>query len=473
MPNSSISLKQQQKQQLKLSPQQIQTLALLPLTADELDKRIEEEIDQNPLLEQSSEKAQEGVNEEGVYENEAHHLYRSRPDFDINESLEINIADVESIRENLCSQIETLHLQQEDCQIAKFIVGSVSDSGFLESDLYIIKSDLYLNEQINADIERIDSIRHKVMSLDPMGVGSMSVVEFLILQLDTLVNNEHTQLAKRILREKQNELANKREDAIIRSLGVSHEAFESALKTIRQLSMSPIVAAPSVSESDNGYIKPEFILRDREGKLILEKIESRMRIPRLSQQNKRILDSLSNKPFLTPKEKEEKDKLQEMYDKALRFIQSLQDRQKRLYNTVKTIVDMQAEYFISGDKEKIRPMKLEDIAIATSQDISTISRIVSQKYIDTSFGILSLRKLFSGAIATVDNKMVSAIAVCSVLNEIINSENPQHPYSDEELTKILQKRFVISRRTVAKYRDALKIKSSHERKRKISTSNEI
>lgn len=465
MPNSKTALKQQQKQQLKLSPQQIQTFTLLPLTSEELEKRIEEEIDQNPLLE---DQPKETSMADDIAERSADvtkSVYRPSQFEDLGGDYDTFIAGRESIQDSLCYQIDALQLSKEDCRIAKFIVGSVNDLGFLQNDLYIIKSDLYLNENINAEISHIESIRKKVMGLDPMGVGSISAAEFLILQLDTLPKDENVLLAKRILKEWETQLADKQEDAIIRGLNISGEAFAKAMKTIRHLSISPIAPGTFQTSSDEGYIRPEFRLVETDGKLVLEKINDNIRIPHLRKENVKILDELSKKPFLTPREKQEKEKLQEMHDKAVRFIQSLQERQVRLYKTVKTIVEMQKEYFLSGDKEKIKPMKLEDIANSTSQDISTVSRIVSQKYIDTSLGIICLRKLFSGGIATVDNRTVSSIAVCSVLSDIIKDEDPKKPLSDEELTKILQKRFIISRRTVAKYRDSLNIKSSHERKR--------
>jgi RNA polymerase sigma-54 factor len=473
--------------QQKLSPQQIQFIKLLQVPTAELESRIEEELEQNPALEEGSDEEPEPAQEE--FEGENNEQEDRNEDLDIKDYLgdddfsgyksqsdggtgddeddrEMPIPTSSTLHEQLMTQLGYLGLDERQHVIGSQLIGSIESDGYIRRELEAIVNDLAFSQGIDTAVEEVESILKKIQSFDPAGIAARNLQECLLLQLDRLDDGHDIDVivAKKILNECFEEFTKKHYDKITKKLGTDDDDYvRDAVDLIIHLNPKP--GGGSTGVAKNQYIIPDFILTNNNGKLELT-LNSRnapeLRISRSYSEMFRAYDK-SNKR--DKKLKEAVTFVKQKLDAAKWFIDAIKQRQQTLLRTMKAIVDFQYDFFLEGDETKLRPMILKDIAQMINMDISTVSRVASSKAIQTDFGIYPLKYFFSEGIATDSGEEVSSREVKQIIKDIIESENKNKPYSDDKLEKILnEKGYNIARRTVAKYREQLNIPVARLRK---------
>lgn len=473
-------LRLQQKLLQKLSPQQILLMKLLQIPSIGLDQRIKQEIEENPALEDDS----PDNLEESISEKEEGSEKENDDEFDITDYVdEDEIPDYKTRSNNyaeddkktipfaagltfhelLTDQIDHQGFSEKQIEIAKTIIGNIDDSGYLERDVEAMVDDLAFTQNITVTTKEILEVLSVIQSFDPIGVGARNLQECLLIQLkrkDT--DNESVALAIKIIDKHFDAFAKRHYDKIIKKVQIEEEQLKQAIDEILKLNPKP---GNSLSETTkiNHYIIPDFVISNNENELELELNSRNAPELRLSKTYKDMLTSYS-----VNQNKKNKDAfmfVKQKVDSAKWFIDAIKQRQHTLYITMKTIMDYQYAYFLSGEEVDLRPMILKDIAEKVGLDISTISRVANSKYVQTPFGTILLKKLFSESLKTDSGVDVSTIEVKKILSNSIEAEDKTKPVTDEQLTEIMkEKGYVIARRTVAKYREQLNIPVARLRK---------
>ena len=450
----------------KLSPLQIQTIKLIELPAQELEAEVRRALEENPVLEEdhSSEekepaaKKEVSLDEYGRDDTPSWKLYTRNwgPD----EKPEYNTFSVkESFTQSLQDQLGYLPLDERRMQVANYIICSLEGSGYLRTDLTKLVDDMAFRAGIETTDEEAEEILKMIQGFDPAGVGARNLRECLLLQLRRMDDKPSVQNAIRILEDCYDEFSNKHWDRLRSKMNIPEEDLEKALKRISRLNPSPGGAADDQYLDQAQQIVPDFILRfdnDEESKLSFEM--PRMKIPelKLSRRYERMLES---------GDKDTVEFVRSKFNSAKWFIEAIKQRYNTLSRTMQAIIDFQKDYFMSGDEADLRPMVLKDIAEMTGFDISTISRVVNSKYIETYFGTFRLKDFFSEGIVDQSGEERSTREIKKALQEIVDSEDKHHPYADDRLATLLQEKgFNIARRTIAKYREQLSIPTARLRK---------
>ncbi len=478
-------LKQRLQQKLlqKLSPQQIQMIKLLEIPTMQLHQRIKKELEENPALEEGaeydSEQADEGVNEEkeleefsledyleGQDDTPAYKLRTNNYSKD-DERKEIPFSMGATFHESLITQLGLRVLSDFEKKLAEYIIGNIDDDGYLRRDLEAIVDDLAFALNIETSLEQLKKVLEVIQDFDPPGVGATNLQECLLIQIRKRdQENETLVLAEKILEEFFTEFTRKHYDKIIAKLNITEEELKAALDEILRLNPKPGGTYSDPRDQSNRAIIPDFILENRDGNLEVSLYERNVPDLKVSRTYAEMLDSLARKKAKRNRQdKETITFVRQKLDSARWFIDAIRQRQTTLLITMEAILEYQHEYFLDGDEKKLKPMILKDIADLTGLDISTISRVANSKYIQTDFGILSLKSFFSEAMQTTSGEEVSAREVKSILEEAISGEDKKKPLTDERLTTILQEKgYQIARRTVAKYREQLDIPVARLRK---------
>ena len=429
----------QQNQQLKLSPQQIQFLSLLQIPIVSLEKRIEEEIEDNPALEES---------EDENWENEYNSNYRSQQ---IQENNRPVIAErEETLQEFLLKQLPLQNLNEEEFFLATFLIGCLDDNGFLSRDLYAISDDLLFKQNIQISERDLLPILEVVQSLDPSGVGAKNLQECLLIQLKRKKENSSILLAQTILNQQYQSFSTKNFDKIQRELEINEKDLKLAFHEISKLNPKPGGGFTNTQEG-TAYITPDFILENINADLNLRLNTKRNWKIGPSKQYQQMLSELDG-------DKEASEFLKKRLESAQWFVDALKQREFTLLRTMTCILELQNVFFKSGDMKDLKPMKLLDVAQKVKLDISTISRVTNSKYIETPFGTFLLKEFFSEAYSKEDGTKISNKVVKSHLKELLANEDKRKPLTDEQLSELLDKKgYHIARRTVAKYREQLDI----------------
>ena len=430
----------QQNQKLKLSPKQIQFLGLLQIPITSLEHRIEEELEKTPALEEEIvEEEEEGLQQEYNFQK------RHNSDFTLPPIPEKE----QTLYDSLINQILLLSLAEREHNLAKYLIGCLDDNGFLTRDLHIIESDLLLNQDIEASEKELEQILVKIQTLEPIGVGAINLQECLIIQLKA---KEQTKEIKRVIEVLTNyytPFSKKNFEAILRESDMSESMLKKVYVEVEKLNPNPGGAFSNSTEITT-YILPDFSVSYQDGELNLK----------LNKSNNRqvFVNKRYEKMLIESKDKETTDFLKQKIESANWFADAIKQRENTLYNVISAILDFQKEYFISGDEKDLKPMKSMDIAEVVQMDISTISRVSNSKYVETFFGTFLLKDFFSEAYRKDDGTEISTKEIKSKLQEIIEIEDKKRPLTDEQLSELLgQEEYHIARRTVAKYREQLKI----------------
>ncbi len=481
-------LRLSQKLLQKLSPQQILLMKLLQVPSVALDQRIKQEIEENPaLVDAGSDSSDDQVSsDDNSQENDTNDDASNEDEFDITDYVSdddipdyklhsnnypeedkksMPFANTVSFYEMLRSQLVDAGFNDKEHEIAETIIGNIDDSGYLERDIESMVDDLAFSMSINTTNEELEAVLHKIQEFEPAGVGARNLKECLLIQLkrkDTA--DPFIAMAIRILDRYFDAFTKKHYDKILKKLEISEEALKSAIDEILKLNPKP---GNSLSETTkvNHYIIPDFIVSNDEEELILTLNSKNAPELRLSNTYKQMLENYAVSNKKSKKEKEAMQFVKQKIDSAKWFIDAIKQRQHTLFITMQAILNFQYDFFLSGDETKLKPMILKDIADRVNLDISTISRVANSKYVQTAFGTILLKTLFSESLKTDSGEDVSTKEVKKILSNLVEAEEKKKPMTDEQLvTALKDKGYQIARRTVAKYREQLNIPVARLRK---------
>ena len=442
--------KQRLKQEigLNLSPQQIQFMNLLQIPLLSLEKRIEDELESNPVLEETSKDKDKNEDTESSWETTRSHNQNTEEKYStVAREREL------SLQEFLLQQLPMQSLDDDELILAQFIIGCLDDNGFLSRSLLSISDDLLFKLNINISETELIPILKVVQKLEPVGVGARNLKECLILQLKNKTQTESIILAQTVIQHEYTAFANKNYEKLLKKFEVDENQIRQIYKDVEQLNPKPGSSFTNTQEV-NSYITPDFLLEADNDELNVILNNNRSKSLRSSQYYKKMLENLEH-------EKGDKEAIQFLKEKiegAEWFANALIQREQTLLKTMNCIVNIQEKFFKTGDEKLLQPMKLMDISEKIDLDISTISRVTNSKYIETPYGTFLLKEFFSDAYSKEDGTVISNKVIKSHLQDILEYENKKKPYSDEDLSEKLDELgFHIARRTVAKYRDQLGI----------------
>lgn len=483
---ASLSLVQQQKLQTKLSPAQIQLIRMLELPTVDLQKRINEELQENPVLEEGADpneldSVQDELYEEDDYGTEDRYReaeedlrdYGAADDtyepimshggssnYEGSGSREIPYGG-EGLIDYLKSQVYLTKMTKPERHIAKWVLGNIDEDGYLRRTIEQLVDDLAFQESLIVSDEQMADIVAQIKSFDPPGIASADVQECLLTQLKHKEQTEPVALATRILTKYYGEFTKRHYERVQQALGVSEEQFRAAVNEITHLNQSPTNAfTSSAMESHTSAIIPDFEVINYEGKLRVSTLTGDIPSLHVSDDYKQMLNQLDSK-----RDKEAVRFIKNNITSATLFIDAIQKRNETLMKTITAIAHFQKDFFMEGDESLLKPLVLQDIAEATQMDLSTISRACNNKYVQTDFGIFPLKFFFSESLKDTEGTDVSTRAIRQALREIIDAEDKTNPLGDEQIVELLRQRgLIVARRTVAKYRDLMDIPVARMRK---------
>ena len=470
----AISQRQIQTQTQTLSPQQIQMIKLLELPTIMLEQRVKQEIEENIVLEEDDRPMEDDEQEESIsvddyLREDDTPSYKSRiNNFSKDDKQRpVNISEGRSLQEYLMEQLGYRNLSEQDRQVAEFLVGSIDEDGYLRRDLESVGDDIAFTLGIEVPVERLESLLSIIHQLEPAGIGARSLQECLLLQMaQRRMDSPSKRLAHKIITSYFDEFVKKHYEKLMSRLGVDEDTFRDAIDEIKHLSPKPGNLYSEGGIDTTPYIIPDFRLDYHDGHFDLSL--NSYNIPEVKI-NRRYVDMIRNMVSadgtVSESNREAIQFVKSKIDSAKWFISAIKQRHDTLMRTMQEILSFQQEYFKDGDKSKLRPMILKDIADRTGLDVSTISRVVNSKYVQTHFGIILLKSLFSEAMQTESGEIVSSYEIKNLLQQCIDEEDKRHPLTDETLMNILNaKGYCIARRTVAKYREMMDIPVARLRK---------
>lgn len=451
-----LQLRQNQSQ--KLSPQQIQFIKLLQLSNSNIEAEIKKEIEENPALEENEKN--ENID---TVNTENYNYYQKSNNENSNFNREENISNTESFRENLISQLNYQKLDKGENIIANQIIGTLDNDGYLRRDLESIIDDIAFAENIEFKNSDIEKVLLKIQKLEPAGIAARNLEECLILQIDSIEEpNQNQLLAKKIILENFKEFTNKKFDVIYQKYDHPKNIINNAFDYIKTLNPKPSGGLEDSNLTE--FLIPDFIVKKDNNEFIVE-LASGNKPLNINKNYISIYDELKNKKNKDNESKESFDFIKSKLEKAQWFVEALNQRNNTLLKTMNTIVKIQKRFFNDGDENDLKPMILKDIAEIIKMDISTVSRIVKSKNVQTDYGIFPLRYFFSESTIKKGDDLVSSKIVKNYLSDLIENEDKSSPYSDDQLEKILKKEgYDVARRTVAKYREQLNIPVARLRK---------
>jgi RNA polymerase sigma-54 factor len=464
-----LNISLQHKMMMKLSPQQVQYLKMLQLPTLALEQKIKAELEMNPLLEEGMDEETDLQNQEQEtaadeqaeqkteddytiddYMNDDLAGYKAKESFDSEEREELPIADAVPLHHGLSQQFTLLDLDDEEILLGQEIIGNVDEDGYLRREIATIVQDLNLTHGTAITIEKAEQVLKKIQRLDPVGIASRSLQECLTVQLEALkVDPGLKALAHRIVSDFYDDFTMRHFEEIAKKLGITLDELKRVLEVIQHLNPKPGEGQFSAQEN---YIVPDFLITKSDDDFIISLNDKNIPPLRIN----RAYRELMSKRKKNGVSSEAKDFIRQRFEAAKWFISSIHQRRETMLKVMRTIVEKQHEFFETG--EGLRPLIYKDVSEVIGMDISTISRVVNSKYVQTDYGVFPLRHFFSDSISTSSGDEVSNKEVKKKLKQLIDAEDPLHPLSDHKLAEILNKDGLnIARRTVAKYREAMLI----------------
>ena len=471
-----------QKLQQKLSPQQIQLMKLVQLPTQSLEARIKQEIEENPALQEGKEKAEDTFENDASDEREVRESMEEinwddylgdddTPDYKTkannyssdDELYEAPVIVNESFHDSLISQLRLRDLNTEELELATYLVGTIDDDGLLRRELIDIVDDLAFSQGVFTEEKELERLLEIIQDLDPPGVGGRDLRECLILQLERKRPSFKVNLALSILEDYFDSFVKRHYQKLMDRLGVNEDELRDAIEEIGRLNPKP-------GGSSNLSRPTENVIPDYNLHIVDEELELTLNgrnAPELSLSNQ-YREMLEHYKASKEKNKAEKEAalfVKQKLDSAKWFIDAIVQRQQTLMLTMQSILNYQRDYFLTGDERKLRPMILKDIAEEIGMYISTVSRVASNKYIQTPYGTFLIKRFFSESMTNADGEEVSTREIKKILEDTVAEENKRKPMTDDALAKILkEKGYPIARRTVAKYREQLDIPVARMRK---------
>ena len=492
-------LTQTQRQELKLSPQQIQLMKLLQLPLIELEQRIKEEIEANPALEEDARDdyddnepiADDSDNGENDDYNDEETDFSKDDEFDINDYLpeedledysyklqannyssdddpyEAPIVNEETFQDYLMQQLTYRDLTEKQLEIGEYIIGNLDDNGYLSRPVPNIVDDMLFTMNVTTTEEEVTEVLKIVQELDPPGIAARNLQECLLIQLQRRQEENpyaDYSLSIRIIKDCFEEFTRKHYDKIGKKLEVSNRELKPALDEILKLNPKPADASSSSTKNIH-YITPDFFVFVNDGQIDLSLDGRNTPELHISKAYMKMLEDFT-KSKDSRNMQEAAQFVKQKIDSAKWFIDAINQRQNTLYVTMKAIVEIQKDYFLTGDETKLKPMILKDVADKVGLDISTISRVANSKYVQTPYGTFLLKFFFSEGITNEEGEEVSTREIKKILRDCVDNEDKSNPMTDEQLMLVLKdKGYPIARRTVAKYREQLGIPVGRMRKK--------
>ena len=480
------------KLQQKLSPQQIQLMKLIQLPTQALEERIQEELEVNPALETESQVDEDPYetdydNSEDDYSSDkdsddysemqdvefSEELFDDTPEYKLNannysaddETYEAPIVARLDLSDVLHEQLALRSVSPQKEHLCKYLIGTLDDDGYLRRELVDIIDDLAFSLGIFIEVSELEDALRVIQSMDPPGVGARNLQECMLLQLARRPETSVVRTARALVDRYFDELAKRHYSRMMQGLGIDEAALKSALDEIVRVNPKPGGSATQGAEPSQ-VVVPDFLVSVVDGKLEL-KLNGR-NAPELnvSREYKEMLSHYRQaKGIDNDQQKEAFTFIKSKIDSAKWFIDAIKQRQQTLLLTMSSIMRYQEDYFLTGDDRKLKPMILKDIADEVGMDISTVSRVASQKYVQTPFGTFLIKRFFSESMTNAEGEEVSTREIKKILEESIGEEDSRDPLTDDALAKLLKdKGYPIARRTVAKYREQLGIPVARLRK---------
>ncbi len=472
----------EQKMQQKLSPLQIQTIKLIEMPVQALEQHVREVLNDNPVIDDTPQKGEDEPRDVSISEVEEKEQgtsmedsYGSQDD-DIpaynlhvnnwgkDERPEYNTFSVkQSFTQSLQEQLGYRNLTEHQRTIASFIIGSLDDDGYLRRDIESLVDDLAFRAGVEATPEEVEQMLRVVQEFEPSGVGARDLRECLLIQLENKKRTPSVENAIRVLSEQFDAFKNRHFTKIMSRLHLSTDELKAVMEEIRRLNPSPGGQIDDSYNDQAQQVVPDFRLDYENGQLLLSM--PRFSIPelRINQKYSEIMET--GRVSENKADKDAASFVKQKIDSAKWFIEALRQRQNTLESTMCAIIDYQHDYFVDGDESSLRPMVLKDIAEITGFDISTISRVVNSKWIETHFGIFPLKYFFSEGLENSEGEEVSTREIKKALREMVDAEDKRNPLTDDELVEGLSaKGYKVARRTIAKYRALLDIPTARLRR---------
>lgn len=509
MTQKLIQTQEQKLQQLqRLSAQQMLQVKMLEMPLNELEDNINAELDDNPALEtenpddalmgegnedrsalDDSDNSNDDEFGDDAYEAESEKEERKdeldqalesigkddqMPDYNTDryntqnaDYEEMVYGDTTSFYDKLKEQMDMQILTDKEKQIMEYLIGSLDEDGLLRKDLDSICDELIIYHNIDVSEKEIEHVLHKLQSFDPAGVGGRSLQECLLLQVKRLPKGVLRKTMEEVFEDYFDEFTKKHWDKIKSGLELNETQLETLKDEIRKLNPKPGASLGETDGRNMQQINPDFIVDTADDGTITFTL-NRGNMPELTVSpsfTDMIETYKKHKDQMSRKDKEALLYAKEKVDKAQGFIEAIKQRRHTLIITMKAIIDIQRQFFLDGDEADLKPMILKDVAERTKLDISTISRVRIEKYVQTKWGIFPLKFFFTDSYTTEDGEELSTRKIKIALQHLIENEDKKKPLSDDAISKVMkEKGFPIARRTVAKYREQLGIPVARLRK---------
>lgn len=470
-----LNLIQTQKQTLKISPAQIQLLNFLQLNTLELEQHIKNELEENPILEEGPDEANEEFDafEEGGLNTKAEDRTQDYMDWDefrdddtpdyrtrVNNFSDDDNAytplmvEVTTWRDELKEQFHLMALDERQQLLADFVVDSLTDSGYLNYSAGAIADDVSFTSGIFVEEEEVQEIIQLLRKMDPPGLGAHDLQDCLLLQLERL-HGPDVGIATKLIRNNFEDFAARNYEKMMKSNNLTSDQLKAIVALIGTLNPQPVIGSQTDSLVIKDNIVPDYIVTV-DGDLIDVDLNNR-RIPPLKINKtyaKEVGGTRAANTYVNSK-----------LNAANWLIEAIQQRENTMLKSMRTIVKLQEDYFKTGNVRLLKPMVLRDVAERINMDVSTISRVTSGKYAQTPFGVIHLKDLFTEGVLTQSGEEVSNRQIQLVLAELVSKEDKQHPYNDFQLAEMLADRgYPVARRTVAKYREQMDIQAASLRR---------
>ena len=475
----------------KLSPQQIQLMKLIQLPTQAFEQRLLEEMNENPALESGKE---EDDYEKDEFDTEEYDDYEDSeadrmdaedinideylnsddtPDYktqtnnysDDDETKETPFAAAISFHQDLINQLNTFILNDEERDIAEFLVGSIDDTGYIRRSTPDLVDDMAFTQGIYTTEKQVENILNIIHELEPTGVGARNLQECLLLQLKHKTPTESVDLATAIIDQHFDAFVRKHYDKLIQKFGVSNEQLKNAIHEIERLNPKP-GGSFSGNTKITENIVPDFAIRIVEGELELTLNGRNAPSLHVSKDYQEMMQTYKESKDKSGSQKDAVQFIKQKLDSAKWFIDAIKQRQDTLFVTMNAIMHYQKDYLLEGDETRLKPMILKDIADMIGLDISTVSRVANSKYVETPYGTKLIKEFFSEAMKNDQGEDVSTLEIKRILQNTIEEEDKKNPLPDDLLAEILkEKGYPIARRTIAKYREQLEIPVARMRKK--------
>ncbi|MCX6169509.1 MAG: RNA polymerase factor sigma-54 [Ignavibacteriales bacterium] len=486
-----LSLQHKLSLQQKLSPQQIQYQKLLQLNTLALEQRIKTELELNPILEETLDEEidldqeKDEDSDDTISSDDEDEKYDSKDDeFELEDYMNETESEHEfdrlnrssdeekirpvapqkrSMRENLIDQLHMLDLTEEETILGENIIGGLDKDGYFKANLEKIVNELKMFEHIEVQLEQAEKILKQIQTLEPVGIATRNLQECLLVQIrNSSYDPYYSYLAEKILAEHFDDFANRRFDVIQKEMNLSKETLRTTIDLIQKLNPKP--GEGNIDSEEMNQITPDFLIEKIEENYVVTLNDRSVPSVTISRTYLEMIDTKKHKRNISTREKETYKFLREKFESAKWFIASLQQRRNTLMRIMRAILERQYEFFENGPRF-LKPMIYKDIAEEIQMDISTISRVVNGKFVQSPQGIHELKYFFSEGLSTDSGDDISNKHIKELIKEICDNEPKDNPYSDDKIASILQEKGIhVARRTVAKYREALKISVARLRK---------